>query len=148
MPITNPALYPGGSLQSPQWQLLRTAVLGRARNRCEFCGLINGTNIRRCGEFVCYAGTPARVLLRNDTRQATTTHPPIVWGEKVRVSLAIAHLNQDARDNRPHNLRALCQACHHSVDAPHRAKKAAKVHAKRQTDQYIGSLFVAEKVGA
>ncbi|MEZ4529058.1 MAG: hypothetical protein R2941_24360 [Desulfobacterales bacterium] len=38
-----------------------------------------------------------------------------------RVVLTIAHMNHDIEDSRPENLRALCQRCHNTHDAAHRA---------------------------
>lgn len=36
-----------------------------------------------------------------------------------RVILTVAHLNHDIRDNRPENLKALCQRCHLNHDRRH-----------------------------
>lgn len=33
-----------------------------------------------------------------------------------KIVLTIAHLNHDITDNRPENLRALCQKCHLTLD--------------------------------
>ena len=49
-------------------------------------------------------------------------HP--VTGSKV--VLTVAHLNHDPSDNRDENLKAMCQRCHNSYDAPVRAANRKK----------------------
>ena len=39
-----------------------------------------------------------------------------------RVVLTVAHLDHTPEHNEPTNLRALCQKCHNTYDAPHRAE--------------------------
>ena len=73
---------------------IRPAILKRADNRCE--------------------GSPAYPDCRAENH---SIHP--VTGSLV--ILSIAHLNHDIKDNRPENLRALCQLCHNTHDAAKRA---------------------------
>lgn len=73
------------------WGEIRSAILERAGNRCEFCGVENHT-----------------MRLNPKT------------GKDVRIILTIAHLNHTPEDCRPENLRALCQKCHNTYDAEHR----------------------------
>jgi hypothetical protein len=53
----------------------------------------------------------------------TATHgrPHPVTGSTV--VLTTAHLNHAPEDCRPENLRAWCQRCHNTYDAPHRRSK-------------------------
>ncbi len=51
-----------------------------------------------------------------------------------RVVLTVAHLNHHPQDNRPENLRALCQACHLSYDARVHAEHAAATRARKRAD--------------
>lgn len=51
---------------------------------------------------------------------AENYQPHPITGSKV--ILTVAHLNHDVTDNRPENLRALCQKCHNGYDASERAK--------------------------
>ncbi len=67
---------------------IRPAILKRAENCCERCGIPNGS-----------------------------LHPET----EARIVLTIMHLNHIPEDCRPENLRAACQECHNSYDAPHRA---------------------------
>jgi len=70
------------------WKEIRAAILLRAGNRCEFCGIPNYT-VRENGS---------------------------------KVVLTIAHLDHTPENNDPSNLRALCQKCHNTYDASHRAE--------------------------
>lgn len=59
-------------------------------------------------------GSPAYPDCRAANRQP---HP--VTGSTV--ILTVAHLDHDPRNNAPENLRAWCQRCHNTYDAPARA---------------------------
>lgn len=87
MPIKpeNRARYPRN------WQQIRTAILDRAGNRCEFCGVENHT-----------------CRLNPKT------------GKEAKIVLTIAHLDHTPENCDPENLRALCQRCHNAYDAEHR----------------------------
>ena len=73
------------------WQQIRAAILERAGNRCEFCGVENHT----------YRLNPKT-------------------GKEARIILTIAHLDHTPENCAPDNLRALCQRCHNAYDAEHR----------------------------
>lgn len=79
------------------WTRIRADILKRAENRCEGCGIENHTWGWRDGngEFIVGA----------DPSKACFT-----------IVLTISHTNHDVNDNRPENLRALCQKCHLSHD--------------------------------
>lgn len=49
-----------------------------------------------------------------------------------RVVLTIAHLDHTPENNDPSNLRALCQKCHNTYDAPHRAETRARTRAAQK----------------
>ena len=93
MPIKpeNKARYP------KNWKSeIRPSILLRANNRCEMCGVENGsTYIREKDGKVC------------------------------KHVLTIAHVNDENPENcDPSNLMALCCFCHNKLDAPMRAKHA------------------------
>lgn len=73
------------------WKQIRAAILDRAGNRCEFCGVENHT----------YRLNPKT-------------------GQQARIVLTIAHLDHTPEHCVPDNLRALCQRCHNAYDAEHR----------------------------
>jgi 5-methylcytosine-specific restriction endonuclease McrA len=93
--------------QGPAWKAVRASILKRACNSCEFCGVMNGQM------YIRDAREPARVVL------------------------TIAHLNHNPADNRPSNLRALCQRCHLKYDQQHHNENrrltlaAKKAHAQQ-----------------
>lgn len=77
------------------WRAIRAMILNRAGDTCE--------------------GSPA---FQDCRAQNYLPHP--VTGSKV--VLTIAHLDHQPENNDPANLRAWCQRCHNTYDAPHRAK--------------------------
>lgn len=80
------------------WKEIRVSILERAKNRCEFCGVENHT-----------------YKLNEKT------------GKTVRIVLTIAHLDHTPENCEAENLRALCQKCHNSYDAKHRAETRRKI---------------------
>lgn len=119
MPIKpeNKAKYPN------DWKAIRQRILKRAGHMCEFCFVGNYSAIRRNEHGMVEA-----------EKACATYRDARIWAELMRCSgkkssvavLTIAHLNHDVEDNRPCNLRALCQRCHNMLDAPHRTKNAVK----------------------
>lgn len=79
------------------WKQIRAAILDRAGNRCEFCGVENHT----------YRLNPKT-------------------GKQARIVLTIAHLDHTPEHCEPNNLRALCQRCHNAYDAEHRKQTRMK----------------------
>jgi hypothetical protein len=84
---------------------IRPGILKRAGNKCEFCGVPNGTEVWR----------DMKRRNRGQSKQYAFLKP-------VKIVLTIAHLNHDITDNRPENLRALCQRCHLTHDKEQHAK--------------------------
>jgi 5-methylcytosine-specific restriction endonuclease McrA len=105
------ALYPGGSIRSKEWQEIRCTILIRARCCCE--------------------GTPTHP----DCRAVDRRPHPETGGFVV---LTIAHMDHDEANNDPENLRALCQRCHNSWDAPMRRRGVA---ARAKATKAAGDLF-------
>lgn len=113
----------------PEWKQIRAAVLDRACDTCEICGVANyAIGYRnKYGEFVEVEPEQAEV-------------DALVDGEKrIKIVLTIAHMDDpDPMNCNPDNLKALCQRCHNRLDAPMRAKNAAKT---RLAKKAAGSLF-------
>lgn len=105
------ALYPGGSIASPEWQAIRAEIRERSLDRCE--------------------GSPAfpECLVPNGS-----VHP--VTGSIV--VLTVAHLDHDPGNNDPANLRHWCQLCHNTYDAPKRRANAARTF---RASKASGDLF-------
>ena len=86
------------------WKEIRVAILERAEHRCE--------------------GSPAYPGCRVPNY---SIHP--VTGS--RVVLTIAHLDHTPEHNDPSNLRAWCQRCHNTYDAPFRAQNRKRRNADK-----------------
>jgi hypothetical protein len=116
----NKHLYP------PNWESLRARVLARADNKCELCGLQNHIFGFRdhAGNF--YELTPDEL---DDYKYNDVTHGFDEWGVEQKifmVVLTVAHLDHDPTHNKLRNLKALCQKCHNTHDAKHRAANRKK----------------------
>ena len=122
MPIKpeNKKLYP------KNWKQIRNSILERAENMCEgriqrgkhtvpCCCKNNSIGYRdKDGNFIELDGYSDFECAEND-------------GEKIiQIVLTIAHLDHDPTNNKPSNLRALCQKCHNKHDGPHRAETRRK----------------------
>lgn len=95
------------------WKQVRAAVLERAGNRCEFCGVENyamGYRDQR-GEFVKLQPTP----------HGFKYAPP----DAIKIILTVAHLDHQPENCDMANLRALCQRCHLQYDTKHHQRNAA-----------------------
>lgn len=101
---------------------IRPAILERANNRCEECGVPN------------YA-TGARDLEGNwhNSKEICNMNSDVGYGlfgkygvKDIRIVLTIAHLDHDIQNNDPSNLKALCQRCHLRHDAHHHKTNARK----------------------
>ncbi len=121
MPIS-PArqkLYPGGSIRSNAWRLgVRAPILERAGNRCE--------------------GTPQRPSCRAENGKPHPDTGSIVV-------LTIAHMDQDAANSDPANLKALCQLCHNQWDQASRTKNATATRARKLATGTL-DLFICEEL--
>lgn len=115
----------------PDWKTkIRPAILDRAGHKCETCGVPNYAYIIR-------GGLDGRRVFQNiDTgivydaetgeRIKESYVGDILHGfiRITKVILTIAHLNHDVSDNRPENLKALCQYHHLAFDSDHHRKNA------------------------
>ena len=96
------------------WKRIREAILTRSGGQCECAG--------ECGLHRTTPG-PRRCLERNGHRAQ--------WANGL-VVLTVAHLNHDTQDNRPANLKAMCQRCHLRYDATHHAKNAKATRERKR----------------
>lgn len=141
MPIkpANRARYPD------DWREIRAAILARARNRCEGCGVANKSWILRRPGSNLLAGTTktqaeGRVLYHRLQAAGVACAGPI------KVVLTIAHVNHVVEDCSHENLRSWCQRCHLLHDKGHhaanaRATRLAKLkerHALRAASELFG----------
>ena len=134
MPVKkeNRARYP------KNWNEIRTSILGRANNRCEFCKAENRTLIvRGTGKHIgTYHTIDERIFCAKTGQELTgicqTAADYENTGKAIEVVLTIAHLDHTPENCDPANLKALCQKCHLDYDRSHHLKNAALTRASKK----------------
>ena len=120
-------------------QISRQVRFERAGGRCQTCGRPHGETVRCLPDGRWYdaaastwrngRGRPAR---RPDLEEATRIR-------NTRVVLAAAHLDHNPSNNRPRNLKGLCQRCHLIHDRPHHLARRRITYLLRRA---LGDLFL------
>ena len=106
----------------PNWKTeIVPAVLNRAGNCCEFCGLPNGTWIKSV-EVLIYDRAIRdyalrRIWLSKGDFIRLARYYPNSTIKDVRVILTVAHLDHNPESDNFDRLRALCQYCHLLYDS-------------------------------
>ena len=126
------------------WPQLSAMIrFARAGGRCERCGRPHGQLIWHLGdgrwwdaEHGMWRNGRGKVLKGLPRRDAW---PPYLAIYRTRVVLATAHLDHDPTNNRPRNLKALCQRCHMLHD--HREHRQRRFLSLRQR-KALGDLFL------
>lgn len=142
MPIRpeNRSRYPS------DWPRIADAIRARAGDTCECCGVPNGAMIRRATSD---NGIPLWRLATDSAyengRSAAdgsevidTGEDTCAWGRAVRVVLTVAHLDHRPENCDPANLRAWCQRCHNTYDAPMRR---AGIAARARETRAVADMF-------
>ena len=122
------------------WPQLSAVIrFERAKGRCETCGRPHGQIIRHLGDgrwwdetLQSWRNAKGRPLprLENGTALAAML---------TKVVLATAHLDHDPTNNRPKNLKALCQRCHLMHDrVEHQRRRWLTLHMRKA----LGDLFL------
>ena len=121
MPIKK-ELYPAN------WPEISASIRQRAGNKCESCGVENhAVGARdRFGEW----------WNEDDIHSLQSDCGYDLFGyefpEMIRIVLTVAHLNQNPADNRPENLKCLCQRCHLNHDRPFNMPKIRETWARKR----------------
>ena len=120
-------------------EISRQVRFERAGGRCQSCGRPHGETVRCLPDGRWYdaamrtwrngRGRPARWP---DLEEATRMR-------HTRVVLAAAHLDHNPANNRPHNLKSLCQRCHLIQDRPHHCARRRITYLSRRA---LGDLFL------
>lgn len=138
MPISpeNMALYPGGSIRSPEWLQIRQRIRDRARDACEGCGVRNGAigGWGLDGSW-CQNRPRGEKLLGLDWPQPGEeawcgTDGNLELVRVIRIVCTVAHFDGQLVDHSDGNLRFWCQRCHNRHDASRRASNAAETRRK------------------
>jgi hypothetical protein len=121
MPIKK-ELYP------PNWPEISASIRQRAGNKCESCGVANhAVGARdRFGEWRDEMSIH-QMNSGDGFNQFGEEFP-----EMIRIVLTVAHLNQNPADNRPENLKCLCQRCHLNHDRPFNMPKIRETWARKR----------------
>lgn len=124
------------------WPEIRARILERAQNRCERCGIDNYSYVFRWHDQDGPGETWHKFASNKDAcglhcgwrgwDEVDSDGDPL--GEQyyddikpARIVLTTAHIHDpDPMNCADDNLQALCQQCHNRLDAPMRAKNAAK----------------------
>ena len=126
------------------WPQLSAMIrFARAGGRCEHCGRPHGELVLHLGDGRWWderrgmwrdgQDRPVRSLPRPE---ALPAHVP---QRTTRVVLATAHLDHDPTNNRPRNLKALCQRCHMLHDRQeHRRRRFLTLRQRKA----LGDLFL------
>lgn len=139
MPITpaRRALYP----HPKDWALIRAAVLERARDKCEGCGVRNHA-----------LGWRHRDGRWQESQGCCEDDAPAGW-RPIEIILTVHHQDGDPQNNdgwgdtgrvlplEESNLRAYCQQCHNRADGPLRSRHAAETRERKRMEPYRGGLF-------
>ncbi len=111
---------------------IRPAILARAKNCCELCGVENHAIGYRNeqGTFYEIEQSFAGDMIAQDAKDE---------GYKIiKIVLTIMHLDHDTTNNDYSNLKAGCQKCHNSYDRQYRN---ANSKATRESKKKLQSLF-------
>lgn len=128
------------------WTEIRAAILERAEDKCERCGLPNYAVYRwdEDGKWECAAGSLyyddfQYAVSYAEAREACDAVNEWEEGAPYKVCvLTISHQNHATGDNRPENLRALCQRCHNRDDGEYRAENRRRKREAAKVDKQPG----------
>ncbi len=115
------------------WDEIRAAILQRAGDRCEGCGVPNHER----GARDCHGKWRSESYLEGLCSDMGDMLFPDGYPDIIRLVLTIAHLDHNPQNNDPDNLRAYCQLCHNRHDAAMRAEHRRQTRLKK-----IGQAFL------
>ncbi len=119
------------------WRELSNAIsFRRAGGRCEARGRPHGRLVIHLGDGRWWDEEQGKWRCRNGRvlrRLPAPADNEAPW-LTTRVALATAHLNHDPTDNRPGNLRALCQRCHILHDKQEHLARRRLTYRARKAD--------------
>jgi len=107
--------------------VIRPAIMKRAKNRCEQCGLKHYQVGHREGYWFTPTGGNAHhdaagngELSYKEAKELIAHHNSICEDKLIIIVLTVAHLDNDVKNNDYSNLQALCQSCHNRMDIDYR----------------------------
>lgn len=115
------------------WKELRAAVLMRADNRCEECGVSNGAVGARDNTGEWWNEDRIHNLNSDDGELLF----PDGFPEMTKIVLTVHHRDQDLANNAPENLVVLCQRCHLRRDTKMHARHARATRARKRGQAFL-----------
>lgn len=116
------------------WADISARIRERAGDRCEFCGIPNGTLGRR--------DRTGRWWHVTELEDATVSAIIIAFGRfppgLSRIVITVAHMDHDTTHNDDENLRALCQRCHLEYDRDHHVANARETRRRKKIAEVYG----------
>lgn len=99
---------------------VRPAILKRAKDCCEFCGVENYSIGYRDSNNIWYEIEQSFVgdMQAQDAKE--------IGYKIIKIVLTVAHLDHDVTNNDPSNLKALCQKCHLNYDLKYHQQSRKK----------------------
>jgi hypothetical protein len=120
-------------------QISRRVRFERGRGVCQDCGRPHGQTVHCLPDGRWF--DVKRHIWRSD-RGKPAAWPNVEEATRIRrtrIVLAAAHLDHDPSNNRPRNLRSLCQRCHLIHDRPHHLARRRITYLLRRA---LGDLFL------
>jgi hypothetical protein len=124
----------------PDWERIRTAILARAGDRCERCGVANHAYGARDRDGTWHDADDIEAMNGTVGAELFGDFPKMI-----RIVLTVAHLNHDTTDNRDENLKPLCQRCHLNHDREHHMRNAAETRRRRRMEKGQLALIGGER---
>ncbi len=106
---------------------IRPAILERANNCCEVCGVENYAVGLRSFEGKWYYEKQIDNMNSSDGEYLFGGYRP-----SIKIVLTIAHLDHDIKNNSYDNLKAMCQKCHLNYDKVHHATNSRNTRNKKK----------------
>jgi len=120
------------------WKERRERILKRAKNKCEFCGILNGDFGYRDkdGKFYSYKIIADALDRGYDYFYNGLSHIDDEEDKPIKIVLTIAHLDHDEENHnvKDERLAALCQKCHLGYDVEEKKRR-------RKNKKAVNDLF-------
>lgn len=120
-------------------ELSRVIRFERADGQCERCGRPHGRMISHLGDGRWFDAETE--CWRDGRGRAVAFVDFSAYGDQLRqtrIVLATAHLDHNPANNRPGNLKALCQRCHLQHDREEHRRRRRLTYRRRRA---LGDLF-------
>jgi hypothetical protein len=120
-------------------QISHTVRFERAAGLCQGCGRPHGATVRCLPDGRWFDTTRGTWRNSRGRHVRRPENEEVVRVRQTRVVLAAAHLDHDPANNRPRNLKSLCQRCHLTHDRPHHLAQRRITYLLRRA---LGDLFL------